>query len=103
MSITDPNTDTAASSGTPTEAGELPWIVSVDDHVVEPPHVWETWLPNKFKDRGPKVERRGIGAMKHIGGGAYAGAYAAQMGRLGNRNSAFDIAAQREGPPRSPR
>ena len=35
--------------------GELPKIISVDDHVVEPPHVWETWLPNKFKDRGPKV------------------------------------------------
>jgi len=48
-----------------------PWIISVDDHVVEPPHVWETWLPAKFKDRGPKIERRGVGAMKHIGGGAY--------------------------------
>lgn len=71
MSITDPSTDTAASSDTVPEAGELPWIVSVDDHVVEPPHVWETWLPNKFKDRGPKIERRGVGAMKHIGGGAY--------------------------------
>jgi predicted TIM-barrel fold metal-dependent hydrolase len=50
---------------------ELPKIVSVDDHVVEPPHVWERWLPAKLRDRGPKVERRGIGAMKHIGGGAY--------------------------------
>ena len=36
---------------------ELPKIVSVDDHVVEPPHVWEQWLPAKFRDRGPKVER----------------------------------------------
>ena len=26
---------------------ELPMIVSVDDHVVEPPHVWETWLPRE--------------------------------------------------------
>jgi predicted TIM-barrel fold metal-dependent hydrolase len=50
---------------------ELPKIISVDDHVVEPPHVWETWLPAKFRDRGPKIERRGIGAMKHVGGGAY--------------------------------
>lgn len=50
---------------------ELPKIISVDDHVVEPAHVWETWLPEKFRDRGPKVERRGIGAMKHVGGGAY--------------------------------
>jgi predicted TIM-barrel fold metal-dependent hydrolase len=50
---------------------ELPKIISVDDHVVEPPHVWETWLPAKYKDRGPKVERRGIGMMRHVGGGAY--------------------------------
>ena len=32
---------------------ELPKIISVDDHVVEPPHVWETWLPAKYRDRGP--------------------------------------------------
>ncbi|MBV9950505.1 MAG: amidohydrolase [Acidimicrobiia bacterium] len=50
---------------------ELPKIISVDDHVVEPPHVWETWLPAKYKDRGPKVERRGIGTMRHVGGGTY--------------------------------
>jgi predicted TIM-barrel fold metal-dependent hydrolase len=54
-----------------TETDDFPLIVSVDDHVVEPPHVWEQWLPAKFRDRGPKVERRGIGTMKHIGGGAY--------------------------------
>jgi predicted TIM-barrel fold metal-dependent hydrolase len=50
---------------------ELPKIISVDDHVVEPPHLWETWLPAKFRDRGPKVERRGIGSMRHVGGGSY--------------------------------
>ena len=52
-------------------ARELPKIISVDDHVVEPAHLWQTWLPERFRDRGPKVERRGIGTMKHIGGGAY--------------------------------
>jgi predicted TIM-barrel fold metal-dependent hydrolase len=50
---------------------ELPKIISVDDHVVEPPHLWETWLPAKFRDRGPRVERRGIGHMRHVGGGHY--------------------------------
>lgn len=50
---------------------DFPRIVSVDDHVVEPPHVWERWLPAKWRDKGPKVERRGIGAMRHVGGGAY--------------------------------
>jgi len=51
--------------------GELPKIISVDDHVVEPPHLWQTWLPEKFRERGPRSERRGIGTMRHIGGGAY--------------------------------
>lgn len=50
---------------------DFPMIVSVDDHVVEPAHVWQDWLPQRFKDRGPRVERRGVGAMRHIGGGAY--------------------------------
>ena len=51
--------------------GELPKIISVDDHVVEPPHLWQTWLPEKFREAGPRSERRGIGSMRHIGGGAY--------------------------------
>jgi predicted TIM-barrel fold metal-dependent hydrolase len=52
-------------------AAELPKIISVDDHVVEPAHLWEKWLASKFVERGPRVERRGIGTMKHIGGGVY--------------------------------
>ncbi len=28
-------------------------------------------MPERFRDRGPKVERRGIGAMRHVGGGQY--------------------------------
>jgi predicted TIM-barrel fold metal-dependent hydrolase len=50
---------------------ELPKIISVDDHVVEPAHLWQQWLPEKFRERGPHVERRGIGSMKHVGGGTY--------------------------------
>ena len=50
---------------------EIPKIISVDDHVVEPAHLWQTWLPEKFKERGPRSERRGIGTMRHIGGGTY--------------------------------
>jgi predicted TIM-barrel fold metal-dependent hydrolase len=49
----------------------LPRIVSVDDHVVEPPHLWRTWLPERFRDRGPRSERRGIGELAHVGGGTY--------------------------------
>ena len=50
---------------------ELPKIISVDDHVVEPAHLWQTWLPEKYKAAGPRSERRGIGTMRHIGGGTY--------------------------------
>ena len=36
---------------------EIPKIISVDDHVVEPPDLWVERLPAKYKDRGPRVER----------------------------------------------
>ncbi len=34
----------------------IPRIISVDDHVVEPPHLWQTRLPAKFRSEGPRVE-----------------------------------------------
>jgi predicted TIM-barrel fold metal-dependent hydrolase len=36
---------------------EIPRIISVDDHVVEPPTLWSDRLPAKYQDRGPRVER----------------------------------------------
>jgi predicted TIM-barrel fold metal-dependent hydrolase len=33
----------------------LNWLVSVDDHVLEPPHVWQDRLPAKFKEAGPHI------------------------------------------------
>ena len=38
-------------------ATTIPLIISVDDHVVEPPHLWETWLPGKYRADGPRVIR----------------------------------------------
>ena len=35
----------------------IPRIISVDDHVVEPPDLWTSRLPAKYSDRGPRVER----------------------------------------------
>jgi predicted TIM-barrel fold metal-dependent hydrolase len=35
----------------------LPWLISVDDHVTEPPDLWTSRLPQKFRDRGPQVRR----------------------------------------------
>jgi predicted TIM-barrel fold metal-dependent hydrolase len=36
----------------------VPKIISVDDHVVEPPTLWTERLPAKYLDRGPRVERK---------------------------------------------
>jgi predicted TIM-barrel fold metal-dependent hydrolase len=33
----------------------LPWIISADDHVIEPPDLFETRLPAKFREEGPRV------------------------------------------------
>ena len=39
------------------EEHELPDIISVDDHVVEPPDLWSARLPASCRDRGPRVVR----------------------------------------------
>ena len=36
---------------------DLPWIISVDDHVTEPPDLWTSRLAAKYKDRAPQVRR----------------------------------------------
>jgi predicted TIM-barrel fold metal-dependent hydrolase len=49
----------------------LPKIISVDDHVVEPAHVWQTWLPHRYRSGGPRVERRRWGDFVHTAGAKY--------------------------------
>ena len=46
----------------------VPKIISVDDHVVEPPHLWQTWLPSKWRERGPKIELLPTGDVKMVDG-----------------------------------
>ena len=36
---------------------DLPRIISVDDHVVEPPDLWSSRLPARYQDTGPRVVR----------------------------------------------
>src|ERR671910_33056 len=36
---------------------DIPRIISVDDHVVEPPDLWTKRLPAKYRDKGPRVVR----------------------------------------------
>jgi predicted TIM-barrel fold metal-dependent hydrolase len=39
---------------TPAEV-DLPWIISVDDHIMEPKDLWQRELPASMRDRGPRV------------------------------------------------
>lgn len=61
---------TAVAPAPATEAtDDLPWIISVDDHVVEPPDLWTSRLPAKYQDRAPRVERDR--ARFHFEGGVF--------------------------------
>ena len=53
-----------------TAAIEMPRIVSVDDHVVEPPDLWSTRLPAKYRDVGPRIEYLPQGEVV-LDGGTY--------------------------------
>ncbi len=46
---------------------EIPRIISVDDHVVEPPDLWTARLPAKYADRAPRVKREKV-RMNLLGG-----------------------------------
>jgi hypothetical protein len=48
----------------------LPKAISVDDHVVEPPHVWQDRLPSRMRAQGPRVERAQWGDFSLDGPGA---------------------------------
>src|SRR5437764_15332074 len=49
-------------------APQIPRIISVDDHVIEPPNVWQDRLPAKYKEIGPRIVRRKVKNMKFVGG-----------------------------------
>jgi predicted TIM-barrel fold metal-dependent hydrolase len=36
---------------------ELPLIISVDDHVIEPGDLWQRYLPRPLRDAGPRLKR----------------------------------------------
>ncbi|MYB28516.1 MAG: amidohydrolase, partial [Acidimicrobiaceae bacterium] len=55
---------------TPTPAaGELPLIISVDDHVMEPKDLWQQQLPPSMRARGPRVVQEKV--RLHFTGGHY--------------------------------
>ncbi|MEO5839702.1 MAG: amidohydrolase family protein [Acidimicrobiales bacterium] len=50
---------------------EIPRIVSVDDHVIEPAHLFQRWLPARYRERGPQHQRKGIAKTTLHGGSDY--------------------------------
>ena len=36
-----------------------------------PPHVWVRWLPSEYRERGPKVVRRGTRDIDYVGTASY--------------------------------
>ena len=42
------------------------WMISVDDHLIEPPSVWVDRLPAKYRDRGPRWVTDDQGEAWHI-------------------------------------
>ena len=47
---------------------DIPKIISVDDHVIEPPNVWIDRLPKKYHDVAPRSYRLPVKEMTFIGG-----------------------------------
>jgi predicted TIM-barrel fold metal-dependent hydrolase len=48
----------------PEQLARIPRIVDVDAHIVEPPHIWSSRLPAKYRDIGPHVEYHPFGTPK---------------------------------------
>ena len=46
----------------------LPRLISVDDHVLEPPDLWWSRLPRQVRDRGPQVRRERGGLLDALYG-----------------------------------
>jgi predicted TIM-barrel fold metal-dependent hydrolase len=44
-------------------------IVSVDDHIIEPPDLWQRRLPDRYRDDGPRVvkDERGVDVWEYAG------------------------------------
>ena len=46
-------------------------LIDADCHVVEPPHIWDRWLPEQFRDRAPRLVKddEGGDAWEFVPGG----------------------------------
>ena len=47
---------------------DVPRIISVDDHVIEPADLWSSRLPSRYQDRGPRIVRQRMSQDQATGG-----------------------------------
>ena len=52
-------------------ADDFPWVISVDDHLVEPPDVWSSRLPEKYREIGPRIVYAPVDATPILDGAGY--------------------------------
>src|SRR5436190_21366112 len=45
-------------------------IVSADAHILEPKHIWDTWLPERYRDKAPKLAKDADGGDGWLFAGA---------------------------------
>jgi predicted TIM-barrel fold metal-dependent hydrolase len=62
----------------------LPKIISVDDHVVEPPEVWAERLPSRYRGVGPRVERHRVADITLAGSATYSLTLDTEDGKWGD-------------------
>jgi len=55
MSIVDVKSE-ALSNETEGAAIDLNWLISVDDHILEPPNLWVDRVASKDRDRAPNMQ-----------------------------------------------
>ncbi len=66
-------TPVSYTSGAP--GSEIPKVISVDDHVTEPSHVWQSRLAEKWREKGPRIHRGLWGPISFNRGGGGRGDY----------------------------
>lgn len=45
-------------------------IISADAHILEPPHIWKEWLPQRYQDRAPQLVKDSEGGDAWLFAGA---------------------------------
>src|SRR6202040_799788 len=56
---TPPVSEARPTEGTMASDVSLDWLISVDDHILEPPDLWVDRVPRKDRDRAPRMVREG--------------------------------------------